>query len=85
MASHPPSPRGMTLAEFGYRLWGTGHEEALRRTNEITRNELEQMGLTAELARLWRDFYGLQIKRNRGQPTSGVRAQLLEKCVELLG
>ena len=75
----------MTLAEFGHRLWGTGPEDARRRRDEMTREELEQIGLTRELAGSWRGFYQLQMKRQRGLPTSSIRVQLLEKCLELLG
>jgi hypothetical protein len=75
----------MSPAQFGESLWGTGPEDAQRRLNEITRQELEHIGLTLELARKWRDFYMIQTQRQRGLPTSSIRVQLLEKCLELLG
>jgi hypothetical protein len=84
MPTLPSVPPGLTPSEFGQRLWGTGPEDARERLNNITREDIVRLGLTRDLVRQWRDFYQLQAKRGRGLPTSLVRIQLLDKCLELL-
>lgn len=84
MSSIPPVPPGITLSEFGEKLWGTGPEAAKQRLAEITRAELVQLGLTCGIARLWRDFYQRQATQELGLPTSAIRVKLLEKCLNLL-
>jgi hypothetical protein len=74
----------MTISEFGKRLWGRGEQDAQRRIDSISREELTAMGLSAELAREWRDYYQREVIRQRGLPTSHVRLKLLEKSLELL-
>lgn len=80
----PPPPPGISLAEFGERLWGTGPDDAQQRLSHITLQDLQQLGLTRDLAALWREFYREQVERDRGMPTSQHRVQLLERCIELL-
>jgi hypothetical protein len=66
-------------------LWGTGPQGAIERLETISRQELEQLGLTYEIAKLWRDFYFDQTTRGRGMPTSSKRIELFNKCLQLLG
>jgi hypothetical protein len=56
----------MTLREFGQRVmrWGTGNDAARARISTLTREELERVGLTWEIAEAWRDFYRHEIRRN---------------------
>jgi len=77
-------PAGMTLQEFGARLWGRGEEGALLRLKNITRDELLQLEMTCEKAEILRDFYLQAATREEGLPTSPIRVKLMEKCVELL-
>ena len=84
MATIPPVPHGMTVSEFGDRLWGTGPDEADSRLGQITRDKLLDLGLTYEMAKDWCDFYDQQSKRKGGLPTSLVRVKLLARCMELL-
>ena len=77
-------PPGMTLREFGERLWGRGEADALTRANTVNREELIELGLTREKAVVLMDFYGRQAASGRGLPTSIARRELLRKCVELL-
>lgn len=82
----PPIPRGMTLREFGNRVmrWGTGDREARVRMRTLTREELEQAGLTQEMAEAWRDFYRNEFARNPRNPSATGRAELMQRAVELL-
>jgi hypothetical protein len=50
----PPTPREMTLREFGQRVmrWGTGNAAARARISTLTREELERAELTREMAKL---------------------------------
>ena len=74
----------MTPSQFGKVLWGRGAVGAQRRMNTVTREELVKIGVDCELAKFWRDRYAAEVKRRRGLPTSAVRVQLMEKCLQLL-
>lgn len=74
----------MTPAQFGKFLWGRGAEGARRRIDTITREELVKVGVDCEVATFWRDRYAAEVTRRRGLPTSAVRVQLMEKCLQLL-
>jgi len=73
MSTPPPTPPGMTRAAFGKALWGTGSDEARRRLETITREELDALGMTCQLAEQWHDFYREQSIRRRGLPTAEIR------------
>ncbi len=75
----------MTLGEFGTRLWGTGVEGAVASLNAITRESLDELKLSLELAKRWRDFYATAVERKRGDETAERRKELLDKCLKLLG
>ncbi len=82
----PPTPRGMTLREFGTRVmrWGTGDDAARARVRTLTREELTQGGLTPEMAEAWRDFYLHELARNPRNPSAAGRAALMQRAVALL-
>ena len=82
----PPTPRGMTLREFGVRVmrWGTGDDAARERIRTLTREELAQVGLTQEMAAAWRDFYRQELDRNPRNPSAAGRAELMQRAVDLL-
>jgi hypothetical protein len=84
MSITPPLPQGMTRAQFGKFLWGRGTEDAERRMDTITREELARVGVDCEVATFWRDWYAAEVTRRRGLPTSAVRVQSMEKCLQLL-
>ena len=84
MSAIPPISEGLTVSEFGDRLWGTGPDEAREQLSRLNRERLLELGLTYDLARQWHDFYDLASKRERGLPTSVVRVKLLARCMELL-
>jgi len=74
----------MTLTEFGERLWGVGPDGAGDSLAGITLEKLNHLGVTQEIAKMWRDFYFEQSVQRRGMPTSALRVELLDKCLELL-
>jgi hypothetical protein len=84
----PPVPKGVkNLNEFGTKImkWGTGSAEARARMATLSRAELEQGGVTREMAEAWRDFYRNEMVRNRANPSAPGRADLMQRAVELLG
>lgn len=85
MSTALPIPPGMTLEEFGHRLWGVGANDAQVSLHNITRDELEKLGVDRPMLEAWRQFYCEQVVRKRGRPTSEIRLQLIERCLELLG
>ena len=82
----PPTPRSMTLREFGQRVmqWGTGNAVARARISTLTRQELEHAGLTREIAEGWRDFYHHELARNPRNPSAADRVELMQRAIELL-
>lgn len=80
----PASPAGILHKDFGFRLWGSGADDARRRIETITQEELDQLGLTVELAKAWRDFYAECAQQGRGSDTAEARCNLMQHCVELL-
>ena len=83
----PPIPRGArTISEFGTRVmrWGTGDAAARARAESLTREELEQAGLTRQIAEAWRDFYSDEVLRNPRNPSARGRADLMQRAADLL-
>jgi hypothetical protein len=82
----PPTPRGITLREFGTQVmrWGSGDAAARARLRTLTREELERAGLSREMADAWRDFYRHELARNPSNPSAAGRAELMQRAVELL-
>jgi hypothetical protein len=44
--------------------WGTGDDAARARIRTLTREELEEAGLTQEMAEAWQNFYRQELARN---------------------
>ena len=64
--------------------WGSGNEDAIARMNTITRAEMEQAGVTPDMAGAWRDFYVNEAARNPTNPSAAGRAQLMDYVNQLL-
>ena len=64
--------------------WGTGDVAARARIGTLTRAELQNAGVTAELARQWRDFYLEEAQRSPTNPSARGRADLMQRALELL-
>lgn len=83
----PPIPGDVrTLREFGTKImrWGTGDAAARARSETLTREELEQAGITRQIAEAWRDFYRAEVSRNPRNPSARGRADLMQRAVDLL-
>ena len=81
-----PWPAGITSnADFGTMIgWGSGVDGAVARIDDITAAEVEQMeknGLTADIAKAWRDFYQSEASRNA---TAAARAKLMDKIYDII-
>jgi RHS repeat-associated protein len=81
------TPGGMGTADFGQKVmkWGRGDADALGRIDTLTREELEQSGVTKEMAKEWRDFYKQVSAENPGNPSAAGREKLMQRAYELLG
>ncbi len=82
-----PTPGGMGSADFGQKVmkWGRGDADALARMETLTREELEQSGVTKDMAQAWRDFYKQVREQNPGNPSAAGREKLMQRAYELLG
>jgi len=82
----PPTPGGMSLAQFGQQVmqWGRGNETARERIGELTREGLEQAGVTRDMALQWTGFYVNEIARNPNNPSAAGRADLMKYAADLL-
>jgi len=83
----PPTPPKTTVPEFGKKImqWGTGDAEARARAATLTKQELEQAGVTREIAQAWRDFYREVVRPTPNNASAAGRVDLMQKAVELLG
>lgn len=84
----PSTPNNMTLPEFGKGVigWGAGPQDAETRFLNVTKADVELMkskSVTLEMAKAWQIFYENETKRNAGNPTAPLRAQLMKKIVSL--
>jgi hypothetical protein len=82
----PDLPQGMTRSQFGSEVmrWGTGDAEALARIDSLTREELQQAGVTRDIALQWRNFYRSELVRNPDNPSAAGRAELMAAAARLL-
>ena len=82
----PEVPAGMSRSEFGNNVmrWGTGNAAARARIGSLTREELEQAGVTRGMALSWRDFYRNEVSRNPSNPSAAGRADLMNAAARLL-
>jgi len=83
----PSIPADMSTAQFGQEVmqWGTGYDSAVARANTVTLEELQQAGVTREIAIAWRDFYMNEALRVPGNPSAGGRSLLMQRVVMLFG
>ena len=81
----PKTPGGMKLPEFGKVMnWGTGHEAARSQIPNLTREGLQNGGVTLEIAENWGKFYRNEALRNPSNPSALGRAELMEAAADLL-
>lgn len=64
--------------------WGTGDAVARARMGTLTRAELQKAGVTAEMARQWRNFYLAEVQRSPTNPSARGHAELMQRVLELL-
>ena len=89
-AEHPPRPpipaSCRSLRDFGVKImrWGTGSAAARARMATLTRDELEQAGVTLAMAEAWRDFYLQELQINPDNPSAAGRAELMQRAAGLL-
>ncbi len=50
----------------------------------LTREELEEAGVTLAMAQEWRGFYLNEMRRNPDNPSAAGRADLMQRAAELL-
>lgn len=82
----PPIPRGArTVSGFGTRImhWGRGDAAARVRMVSLRREDLEQAGVSRDIAEAWRDFYRAEAIRNPRNPSARGRADLMQRAAEL--
>jgi hypothetical protein len=85
MPSPDIPPQVANTNEFGNLMrWGTGHVAARSRITTLTRQELQHIGVTLEMARDWRDFYLRVSSDNPSNPSADGRADLMRYAVQLL-
>ena len=81
----PPLPSGMGNKAFGELMrWGTGKDAALARIQTLTRAELEQAGVTKEVAKAWAEFYRAVVEATPKNPSAAGRAALMDAAAKLL-
>lgn len=82
----PSTPKGMSNRSFNEQVmkWGTGSEAARQRASTITLKELEDGGVTVELAQQWRDWYSNILAQNPKNPSAAGRVDLMNRAIELL-
>ena len=78
-------PNGMSPAEFGQRMaWGRGDDEAFRRIDTFTVEEMHEIGLSADQALHWADAYEAVHRLMPQNPSAAGRAALLRYAADLL-
>jgi RHS repeat-associated protein len=82
----PSTPNDMSNTSFGTRVmeWGRGNNDARERIGSLTKEQLENRGVTREMAQQWRDFYVNEVLRIPNNPSARGRAELMQRAVELL-
>ena len=76
----------MTKQEFNELVmkWGSGDQDALDRAQTLTRADLEQGGVTPEIAAAWRNGYLATIAKDWGSPSAAGRTVLMQRAYDLL-
>jgi len=81
----PDTPGNRSLAEFGLAIgWGRGSAVARARMATISFRELEETGMTIDLAVAWRDFYDHVDRKFPDNPSAAGRRELMQRVIELL-
>ncbi len=82
----PKVPSAFNRSQFGKDVmkWGTGDAVARARIGTLTLAELQNAGVTAEMARQWRDFYTEEARRTPTNPSARGRIELMQRALELL-
>lgn len=81
----PPTPGNMSLPDFGRVMnWGTGDAAARAQIENLTREGLQQSGVTREMAEAWAEFYRNEAVRVPSNPSARGRADLMGAAAELL-
>ena len=81
-----PLPPGIeNTAQFGDLIgWGRGNAQAHQRAEVITRQEIELIGITLQIAEAWLRYYEGALARNPGNPSVRGRIELMARIMELL-
>lgn len=69
---------------FGKDVWGRGEEGAEHFRRTMTRERLQEIGLTKDGAAKWRDAYSAEFVSNPKNMVAGARESLMSHYVELL-
>ena len=78
--------RVTTFKEFGKLVkWGHGDQEARARILTVTRNEMEEKGVTRDIASAWRDGYRKVANETPSNPSAAGRADLMQYIVDSFG
>lgn len=73
------------VAEFGRAIqWGTGSDAARAQIPNLSREAINKIGLTYEMAAQWAEFYTNEMIRNPSNPSAAGRADLMKAIMELL-
>ena len=64
--------------------WGTGEHSALARREALTRQYLDAIGVTLEMARAWTEFYENAVSDNPHNGSAKGRAVLMHYAADLL-
>jgi hypothetical protein len=85
--SLPPYPdQFANRSEFGATgiKWGTGEDAALSRMRGLTREELQSMGVTRDMAQRWADFYKNVVVLHPENESARGRTVLMQFAADLL-
>ncbi len=73
------------FGDKGYMDWGKSPQDALRRAETITKQELDSFNFTVDDAKFWKDFYINESKRwFANRELHSARIRLMERAIELL-
>ena len=82
----PPIPALFkSTSEFGRAIgWGRGEAAALKRASELTREQLQLIEVTVEIAAAWAVRYASEYEYNPANGSAKGRAVMMIKAAELL-
>jgi len=70
---------------FGKAVWGVGEKGAVQMGQEMTVEDLQEIGLTQDGAQAWADYYSEEYAANPRNGTAGARATLMSQYADMLG